>query len=179
MIFRISMKTSNTSNGKLICGFTLIELLLVLVLMAISVATIAPRVGESVSGWQVREISKNMLATIRLAQQLALTRQEIIFFALDTASTSFTIKKASHTAGSRGTSNNSLVPRQFLGKGAKIVQLEGFQEFGSEKILVFWPDGRTEKAHVIVTTEKDSKIAQWHIFVENDGSAVLQEVFNK
>lgn len=179
MIFQISMKTSNTSHGKLICGFTLIELLLVLVLMAISVATIVPRIGESVYGWQVREISKNMLATIKLAQQLALTRQEIIFFALDTDSTSFTIKKASHTASSRGTSNESLVPRQFLGKGVKIVQLEGFQEIDNEKILVFWPDGRTEKAHVILTAEKDSKTTQWHIFVENDGSAVLQEVFNK
>ncbi|MBW7989243.1 MAG: prepilin-type N-terminal cleavage/methylation domain-containing protein [Planctomycetes bacterium] len=179
MIFQISMKNGKTSNDKLICGFTLVELLLVLVLMAISVATIVPRIGDSVSGWQVREISKNMLATIKLSRQLALTRQEVIFFALDTDSTSFTIKKAGRTVDLYGTAEESLVPRQFLGKGATIVRLEGFQDIGNEKSLVFWPDGRTEKAHVILTSEKDSKTAQWHIFIENDGSAVLREVANK
>lgn len=179
MIFQISMKTSNTSHGKLICGFTLIELLLVLVLMAISVATIVPRIGDSVSGWQVREISKNMLATIKLSRQLALTRQDVIFFALDTDNNSFTIKKASRTFDLYGTADESLVPRQFLGKGATIIRLEGFRDINNEKSLVFWPDGSTEKAHVILTAEKDSKATQWHIFVQNDGSAVLREVANK
>jgi prepilin-type N-terminal cleavage/methylation domain-containing protein len=173
------MKTSKTRHGKLIRGFTLIELLLVLVLIAITVATIVPRIGNSVSGWHVREISKNMLATIRIARQLALTSQEVIFFTLNNDSTSFTIKKSSRTVDLYGTSDESLVPRQFLGKGATIVRLEGFQNIGNEKRLVFWPDGRTEKAHVILTAEKDSKTIQWHIFVENDGSAILREVANK
>jgi prepilin-type N-terminal cleavage/methylation domain-containing protein len=173
------MKKSRAGIDKLICGFTLIELLLVLVLMAISVATIVPRIGDSVSGWQIREISKNMLATIKLSRQLALTRQEVIFFVLDTDSTSFTIKKAGHTFDLYGKTDESLVPRQFLGNGATIVRLEGFQHIGNEKSLVFWPDGRTEKAHVILTSEKDSKAAQWHICIDNDGSAVLQEVADK
>lgn len=179
MIFQISMKNGNTSSDNLICGFTLIELLLVLILIAITVATIVPRIGDSVSGWQVREISKNMLATIRIARQLALTSQEVIFFTLNNDSTSFTIKKPSHTVDLYGTADESLVPRQFLGKGATIVLLEGFRDINNEKSLIFWPDGRTQKAHVILTAEKDSKAIQWHIFIENDGSAVLREVADK
>ena len=177
MISLISIKTSNTSDGKLIGAFTFIELLLVLILIAISIATITPRLGESACGWQVRESSKNMLAAIRLTQQLAITRQEIITFVLDTESASFSVKSLSQYADSEGRRNDSLIPRQFLGKDVKITQLEGFKQIGSKKGLVFWPDGTTKKAHLILTAERDGEMMEWHISVENDGSAVLQEVF--
>ncbi len=179
MISLISTKNSNTRRGKLMCGFTLIELLLVLVLIAITVATIIPRIGNSVSGWQVREISKNILATIKIARQFALTRQDVILFTLNNDSTSFTIKKAGRTVDLYGMADESLVPRQFLGKGAIIIRLEGFRDINNEKSLVFWPDGRTEKAQVILAAEKDGKTVQWHIFIEKDGSAVLREVSDK
>jgi hypothetical protein len=71
--------------------------------------------------------------------------------------------------------NESLVPRQVLGKGVIIVQLEGFQDIGNEKNLVFWPDGKTAKAHITLTSDKDNDTTHWHIFIEDDGSAVLQE----
>jgi len=171
------MRTSNTGRGSGICGFTLVELLLVLVLIAISMAAITPRLGESISGWQVRESSKNMLAAIRLARQLAITRQEVMVFALDKDSAGFTVRRVSHSPDSRGISNDFFVPRQFFGKGVKIAQLEGFDQVGSEKVIVFWPNGRTKKAHVTLAAETDGGMAQWHIFVENDGSVVLKEVF--
>lgn len=177
MISRISMRTNNTGRSNGICGFTLVELLLVLALIAISIAAITPRLGESISGWQVRESSKNMLAAIRLARQLAITRQDVMVFALDADSASFTIRSVSHSPSSGSISNDFFVPRQFFGKGVKIVQLEGFDQVGSEKVIVFWPDGMAKKAHVTLAAETDSGMAEWHIFVENDGSVVLQEVF--
>lgn len=176
MISRISMRTNNIERSNRICGFTLVELLLVLVLIAISMAAIIPRIGESISGWQVRENSKNMLAVIRLARQMAITMQEVMVFVLDSDSTSFAVKSVSHSPGSSDISNDFLVPRQFLGEGVKIVQLEGFDQLGSERVIVFWPDGRAKKAHFTLATEKDSGKAEWHIFVENDGSVVLHEV---
>jgi hypothetical protein len=117
-----------------------------------------------------------MLAVIRLARQMAITMQEVMVFALDSDSTSFTVKSVSHSSGSSDISNDFLVRRQFLGEGVKIVQLEGFDQLGSERVIVFWPDGRAKKAHFTLATEKDSGKAEWHIFVENDGSVVLQEV---
>jgi prepilin-type N-terminal cleavage/methylation domain-containing protein len=176
MISRISMKASNINVSKLTCAFTLIELLLVLVIIAIAMATITPRLGDSMSGWQVRENTKNMLSTIKLARQLALTRQEIIVFVLDNKNKSYTVRSLSKPESSEGTSNGNLVPKQFLGEDVKIVQLEGFKQLGNEKNLIFWPDGRTETAHIISTTKKNNKATEWHIYVENDGSAVLQEV---
>jgi len=176
MIFRTSMmKTGKTSGGSL-RAFTLIELLLVLVLVAISIATITPRLSESVSGWQAKECYKNMLAAIQLARQLALVRQEITVFALDVDRGSFTVESASQSAGSHGTGNDFWVPRQFIGKDVKIVQLEGFTQFGSEKDLVFWPDGSTERAHITLANKKDSKAIQWHIFVEDNGAATGRQV---
>lgn len=177
MISRISMRTENIlrrDNG--VCGFTLVELLLVLVLIAISMAAITPRIGESISGWQVRESSKNMLTVIRLARQMAITMQEVMVFALDSDSTSFAVKSVSHYPRSSDISNDFLVPRQFLGEGVKIVQFEGFDKLGSERVIVFWPDGRAKKTHFTLAAEKDSGKAEWHIFVENDGSVVLHEV---
>lgn len=177
MISRISMRTENIlrrDNG--VCGFTLVELLLVLVLIAISMAAITPRIGESISGWQVRESSKNMLTVIRLARQMAITMQEVMVFALDTDSTGFSVKSVSHYPPSSDISNDFLVPRQFLGEGVKIVQFEGFDKLGSERVIVFWPDGRAKKTHFTLAAEKDGGKTEWHIFVENDGSVVLREV---
>jgi len=177
MISRISIRTSNILRcGNGICGFTLVELLLVLVLIAIGMAAITPRIGESISGWQVRESSKNILAVVRLARQLALTMQEVMVFALDTDSTGFSVKSVSHSPISGDISNNLLVHRQFLGEGVKIVQLEGFDQLGNERVIVFWPDGRAKKAHFTLVAEKDNGNAGWHILVENDGSVVLREV---
>jgi prepilin-type N-terminal cleavage/methylation domain-containing protein len=175
MISRTSMKTNKIGRGNGICGFTLVELLLVLVLIAISMAAITPRIGESISRWQVRESSKNMLAVIRLTRQMAVTMQEVMVFALDTHSTSFAVKSVSHSPGSSGISNDFLVPRQFLGEGVKVVQLEGFDRLGGKGVIVFWPDGRAKKAHFALAAEKDSGKAEWHFFVENDGSVVLRE----
>lgn len=173
----ISMTSKSTDGNKRVCGFTLVELLLVLVLIAISMATIMPRFSGSIPGWQVRESSQNMLATIRLAQQFALTRQEIVAFVLDADSGSFAIRCISDSVDLGSKSNDFLVPRQFLGKDVKIVKLAGFKQIGNKKGLVFWPDGRTEAASVTLTGSKDSKTAEWHILVENDGSTVLQELF--
>ncbi len=176
MISRMSMRANKIGRSNGICGFTLVELLLVLVLIAISMAAITPRIGESISGWQVRESSKNILAVIRLARQRAITMQEVIVFALDSDGTGFTVKSVGQSSGSSDISNDLLVPRQFLGEGVKIVQLEGFDWLGTERVIVFWPDGRAKKAHFALATEKDSGKAEWHIFVENDGSVVLREV---
>lgn len=177
MISRISIRTNNIPRrGNGICGFTLVELLLVLVLIAISMAAITPRIGESISGWQVRESSKNIQAVIRLARQMAITMQEVMVFALDNDSTGFVVKSVSHSPVSGDISNNLLVHRQFLGEGVKIVQPEGFDQLGDERVIVFWPDGSTNKAHFTLAAEMNSGNTEWHILVENDGSVVLREV---
>jgi hypothetical protein len=139
-------------------------------------AAITPRIGESVSAWQVRESSKNILAVIRLARRMAITMQEVMVFALDNEGRGFVVKSISHSPISGDMGNNLLVSRQFLGEGVKIVQLEGFDQHGNERVIVFWPDGSANKALFTLAAEKNIGNSEWHILVENDGSVVLREV---
>ena len=177
MISLISMRTNKTSCCKLISGFTLIELFLVVIIIGISIATIMPQLSGSAHGWQGRGTSKNMLAAIRLTQQLAVTRQEIMAFVLDTKSDSFFIKSLNQYRNPGDKSDDFPIPKQFLNKDVKITQLEGFRQIGNDKGLVFWPDGTTQKAHLTLTAERSGEVTEWHISVEDDGSAALQEVF--
>ncbi len=163
MISQISKRSPNTGVNKLACGFTLIELLLVLVIMAISVVTITPQLGKSILSWQIREDSRSMLAAIRLARQFAVTRQEIMAFTVDTDKGSFTVKDIGSFSDLDGKNNNSLVSRQFLGKGVRIVRVENFEQVGNEQGLVFWPDGGTKAAHVTLSTDEEGETVGWHI----------------
>lgn len=176
MISQILTRSRNAGANKVVEAFTLVELLLVLVLIAISMATIMPRLGRSIPGWQVRESSKSMLATIRLARLLALTRQDVVVFVVDANDASFAVRRVGSLTDSHDIGNDFLVSRQFLGENLEIVQLEGFDQIGNEKGLAFWPDGKTKTAQVTLATKPDSEIAEWHIVVRSDGSAVLQEV---
>lgn len=177
MISQISMISRNTDCDKTICGFTLVELLLVLVLIAITMAAITPRLGRNIPFWQAREEAKNILAVVRLARQAAVRRQEVIVFVADPNNGSFAVENINGSINSSDVTKNFLVPRQFLGKGVKLAQLEGFELIGNQQGLVFWPDGRAKAARIELTADKGSESSKWHILIEDDGSAVLQEVF--
>ena len=179
MISRTSMSKNSINRSKKNSGFTLVELLLVLVLIAITIATIAPQFRGSIPAWQLRESSKNMLTTIRLARQFALTTQEITLFALDANNASFTVKRIDSSADSDSPGTDLLIQRQFLDLSVKIINVEGFKQIGREKALVFWTDGRTKNAHLTLATDKNAGTTEWHISVKDDGSASLEEVSKK
>jgi len=177
MISQISIRSRNSGCDKTVLGFTLVELLLVLVLIAISIATVTPRLSGSVPAWKAGESSRNVLVAIRLAQQLALTEQEIMVFAIDTKNSSFTVKSLDGPTYSDSISKNFSVLRQFLSKDIKIARLKGFEKIGGEECLIFWPDGRTKAARVTLATTRVGEVAQWNILIKSDGSSVLQEIF--
>jgi type II secretion system protein H len=173
------MTKSSINRSKTISGFTLVELLLVLVLIAITMAAIAPQLRGSIAAWQLRESSKNMLTAIRLARQFALTTQEITVFALDANNASFTVKRIDSSVDSDSPSNDLLVQRQFLDQSVKIVNVEGFEQIGREKSLVFWTDGRAKNAHLTLAADKNAGTTEWHISVKDDGSVSIEEVLRK
>ncbi len=158
-------------------GFTLLELLIVIVIIAIGTTAIIPQIGQRIPGCQTIENSKNILVAMRLARQFARTSGEITIFVLDTNEMSFAVKTKSSLSDSRAKKSNFLVRRQLLGKNTKIVQLAGFTPIGGEQGLIFWPDGSTNTADIILTTEKKSNFGKWHLHVDSDGSTSLSEVF--
>lgn len=177
MTSQILTKTGNSRVRKPVSGFTLIELLLVLVLMAISMAAITPRLGGSISGWQVGEGAMNILAAIRLARQTAVGGQRITVFTVDANNSSFTVEYIKESADSGNPTKEFIVRQHSLGKSIKIAPLKGFERIDNRHGLVFQPDGRTKTAHIKLTTNKTNITDEWHILIESDGTAVLRETF--
>jgi len=125
----------------------------------------------------VREDTKNILAVVRLARRAAVEGQEIMVLVVDANEGSFSIKNFNGFINSRGMINNFLVPRQLLGKGVKLVRLEGFEQIGNKEGLIFWPDGRTKEARIELAVDEDGKSGKWHILIDDYGRAVIEEAF--
>lgn len=176
MIYRIST-TKNKSGWAKVAGFTLVELMLVIVLMTIGTVAIVPGLGRSIPGWEAKEESMNMLSTIRMARQFALTGQRATGFILNANNTGYAVKALADSGDLHSKDNDFLIVRKFSGKSVKITQLEGFERIGNKEVLVFWPDGRGGDAHIKLTADADSGLAGWDIYIKADGSVNLEEVF--
>ena len=70
-------------------GFSLIELLIVLVIIGLSMAVIAPRLDQSLATIQLRASSRAVTAAARHAQNLAQKEQRDVLLLIDTAGRNF------------------------------------------------------------------------------------------
>ena len=102
---------------------------------------------------------------------------EIVLFIVDVNNGSFAVESVDDSSSLMDTAKNFIVSKHFLGKAVKFTRLEGFKQIGTRQCLVFFPDGSTEKADIELTTDEGSEAGQWHTLIEDDGSAVIQEVF--
>jgi type II secretion system protein H len=168
------MRKRQTDSGSR-CAFTLLELLLVLTLMAISMATVVPQLNGTLGRWQLREGVRDLQATLQLAAQWALARQEPVACVLDVQRRVFTLRYLQ--AGQSTYATLPAISQQSLGASVVIARLEGFRDVGKEKALIFRPDG-TSQAATILLAENGADSAgctQWQISVDGQGTVQLQE----
>ena len=159
-------------------GFTLLELLLVLLLVAISVATVVPRFRGTLGTWQLRETVWNLRATLQLASRWARVRQEIVVFALDERQGVFTVRSLQATGGPASGTFPS-VGLQSFGQSARIVRAEGFQNAGQEKTLTFRPDGTPGPAILVLAGREtgDADEVMWQVTVDGRGAVRCEETY--
>lgn len=168
----MSKKQAHFSHRR---AFTLLELLLVLALVAISMAAVVPHLNGTLNQWQLREGVRNLETTLRLASQWARVKQEAVAFALDVQSRTFALRSLQD-----GPSANRTFPavgRQSLGRGVEITRLEGLIDVGQEKVLVFWPDGTSEAATIVLTSGRtdSGQKTLWQIALDGRGTIRCQE----
>lgn len=74
-------------------GFSLIELLVVLVVIALGAAVLAPRVGQSLDISKLNGTLRSLLATARDARAKAITQQREVVLLVDVAERSYRLDK--------------------------------------------------------------------------------------
>jgi len=157
-------------------AFTLLELLLVLLLIGVSAATIVPRLNGTLGRWQCRETAQNLEAVLRLGSEWARIRQEPIAFVLSVARGSFGLRLLGNEQELRG----QIAPPvgwQSVGQGVRITRTEGLEDRGGDQVLVFWPNGASRAASVILTDARSNANRQtvWQIVVDGLGAVRCQE----
>ncbi len=179
MTFQVLTRLRSISRSCRAFGFTLLELLLVLVLIAISAATIIPRLGTGTLGRQLEEVAKNVRAMIGLARDLAATNQSVTALMIDTNSNCLEIADIGSDFNSQSKNAQMMIRRQYIDDKIEIKVLEGSQQISDKKALIFRPDGRTQGGTIVLEENGEDTGAKWEILIECDGSTVLREILTK
>ncbi len=156
-------------------GFTLLELLLVLVLIGISVAAVVPRFQGTLGGWQLRETARNVQAALQLGFQWARVRQEPVAFVLNVRQGTFSLR--SFQEGQLTDKTLPATGRQALGQGVEVARVEGLEDVGREKVLVFRPEGASEPATIVLTGSRMGTASHtlWQIDLDGRGTVHCRE----
>jgi type II secretion system protein H len=179
MTSQISNNNSTSRGSKRSrCGFTLIELLLVMVLMAISIATILPQLAGRLGARKTRQTALTMAAAVTMAHQLALTTGQIVVFGFDPNNRTYSLRTMNDPAGLIDTTQtDSVLPPQAFDNDIEVASMEGLQKLGDESCAIFWPDGRTQEASVTLAEARDNAAAHWNILIDAAGSVTLKQAY--
>jgi Tfp pilus assembly protein FimT len=169
--------SSSTESDGYAAAFTLVELLLVLVLMAVTVATIMPRIGAAAAVWQSTETGRNLLAAIRYARHFALTTQQVVVFMVDANNLNFTVKSIEDAGDCAG--DEVILSRRLLADKVEIVAMPRLKRINDKPALVFWPDGTTDNVLMTVTASTVDQCSKWQILVKSNGAAELTKVLRR
>jgi prepilin-type N-terminal cleavage/methylation domain-containing protein len=177
MISPISMMSRTPASLSSRRAFTLLELLLVLMLIGISIATIIPHLNGTLDRWQLRETARNLQTTLQMASLWACVRQEIVVFAVDEKKGTFCLRPLEDA---RSSAQGRLpIVHQSCGQGVEIARMEGFNNLGREKVLMFRPDGTSEAAMIVLISGRPDANRQtlWEIAFDGRGAVLCQERF--
>jgi type II secretion system protein H len=151
-------------------AFTLLEVLLVLMLIGISAATIVPHLNGALGRWQLRETARNLQTTLQLASQWSSARQEAVVFSLNTQRGNFSLRFSKEGDVTSG----DLLPtgRQSFGQGVGIAHAKGFEDRGTEKVLLFRPDGSSDEATIVLIGSGSgvNRDSSWEISIDSGGA---------
>jgi general secretion pathway protein H len=143
-------------------GFTLLELLVVLVLISILSALVAPRVGNSIRNMTLTGAAQKIAASLRYARSKAVSEKEAYIAVLDLKNSSLFVLTAQEYAGVNGPELS--VAAKEKGSRLKIYDLpEGVQlakaKSGGDEAdsglfqILFFPNGSTSGGWIVLKND--------------------------
>ena len=146
-----------------------------LVLIGISVAAVVPQFNGTLGQWQLRETALNLRTSLQLASQWACVRQEAVALALDVQRGTFALKPLEE-----GRLANRTLPgiaRQSFGRSVAVLRMDGVRDVGGEKALLFWPDGTSDAATIVLTGGRVDSAQKmlWEVALDSRGTVHCQE----
>lgn len=125
-------------------GVTLLEMLLVLMLIGLVTALVAPRIGTGPSGAELRSSARQLAAGLRLARNIAVTERRPVMLEVDIEHGAF---RLDHEPQSRR-----------LPDGVKLSLYTASEDVVSEKVgsIRFFPDGGSNGGRITVAAGERS-----------------------
>ena len=143
-------------------GFTLLELLVVLVLISILSALLAPRVGNSIRNMTLTGAAQKIAASLRYARSRAVSEKETYVAVLDFKKSSLSILTAQGSAGVK-TAKRSIDAKEKSSR-LKVYDLPGGVQLAKTKSgedeadsglfpIFFFPNGSTSGGWIVLRND--------------------------
>jgi general secretion pathway protein H len=131
-------------------GVTLIELVIVMVIIAVGAALMAPGIGSWMRHYRLKSATRDIVSTMRTAQMKAISNN-LIYEVVFTPTTGSYILQ--HTTATGGTRTQEGAP-QALSSGIQ------YNTTFAGNIAQFFPDSRVSTGNLDLTNSKESKRIQ-------------------
>ena len=166
------MRTSSTTPMSRVSpsGFTLLELLVVVVIITLMSAFVAPRMLGSLTHMNLKTSAKNIAAALRYARSLAVSEQTAYLARFDMEGGRVLISPAEDTGQDAAESEEeaatavrvySLPAGITLSKSEEAVDL-----FGQDALQIeFYADGNSSGGEVILSDERGKRYVVWADFI--------------
>ncbi len=149
-------------------AFTLIELTVVLFMMVLAAALVAPRFPGFLQSIQLKDAARRVAGLVQLGREQAILEEQTISLIYDANSHRFRLIREDLQNSSPGTSPNQGETGEVPLSGVQIplpekvtVSLEkvGDSSANTSDTLVFEPDGRAEDANILLEIPGQSSLA--------------------
>jgi general secretion pathway protein H len=171
-------------NAKTAGGFTLLELLVVVVIITLMSALVAPRILGSLAHMNLKTEAKRMAAAMRYARSQAVSEQATYVASFDLAAERLTVarveaEKAADTppaaadgenggGASSEAGNPPPAPLVYtLPEGIVLQKTEAGNElFPDDELRIeFYPDGNSSGGEILLADERDKRYIVWVDFI--------------
>ena len=129
-------------------GFTLVELILVILLLSVITAISSPLFKKTFQNLQVRNAALNMAKIAGFAREMAIIEGANYKLKIDPKSRSFWLTKLVYSP------DKSEYKRIGGKQGRKFFLPKDVRIDSEKKEIIFYPDGRSDKAKINLTDEK-------------------------
>jgi general secretion pathway protein H len=166
--------TSHGSRG----GFTLLELLVVVVIITLMSALVAPRMFGSLTHMNLKTEAKRIAAAMRYARSQAVAEQVPYAALFDVAANRLTVARVEPQTGSspesgeaaEGGDENEGRPKPLvysLPEGITLQKSEAGSDLfpGDELRIEFFPDGNSSGGEMILADERGKRYIVWVHFI--------------